>query len=86
VGAAGNLLPEMKVLFERHPGRFTIGTDTAHARVYETYLQRNPRWRYVLGRLSPAVAHGFAHANAERLFRRTSAGRERFAPLAPVPV
>ena len=82
----GNLLPEMKVLFERYPDRFTIGTDTAHARVYETYLNRIPRWRYVLGQLSPAAARGFAYANAERLFRMTAAGRQRFAPLSPVPV
>jgi len=82
----GNLLPEMKALFERYPDRFTIGTDTAHARVYETYLNRIPRWRYVLGQLPPAAARGFAYANAERLFRMTAAGRQRFAPLSPVPV
>lgn len=82
----GNLLPEMKALFERYPDRFTIGTDTAHARVYETYLNRIPRWRYVLGQLSPAAAQGMAYANAERLFRLTRAGQQRFAPLATVPV
>ena len=86
VDERGNLLPDMKALFERYPGRFTIGTDTAHARVYETYLQRIPRWRYVLGQLSPAAARGFGYGNAERMFRQTRAGRERFAPLAPVPV
>ena len=82
----GNLLPEMKALFERFPDRFTIGTDTAHARVYANYLQRVPRWRYVLGQLSADTARKFAHANAEKFFRMTTAGQQRFAPLSPIPV
>jgi len=82
----GNLLPDMKALFERYPDRFTIGTDTAHARVYETYLNRIPRWRYILGQLTPQAARGMAYANAERVFRSTAAGRQRFAPLSLVPV
>lgn len=86
VDERGNLLPEMKALFERYSGRFTIGTDTAHARVYETYLNRIPRWRYVLGQLSPSAARNLAYGTAERLFRMTSAGRQRFAPLSPIPV
>jgi hypothetical protein len=86
VDERGNLLPEMKAMFERFPDRFTIGTDTAHARVYQTYLNRIPRWRYVLSQLSPATARNFAFATADRLFRATAAGRQRFAPLAPVPV
>ncbi|MBL0897227.1 MAG: hypothetical protein IBJ17_00820 [Reyranella sp.] len=86
VDERGNLLPEMKALFERYSGRFTIGTDTAHARVYETYLNRIPRWRHVLGQLSPSAARNLAYGTAERLFRMTSAGRQRFAPLSPIPV
>jgi hypothetical protein len=86
IDSNGNLLPEMKALFERFPDRFTSGTDTAHARVYQTYLDRIPRCRNLLGQLSPAAARSFAYATAERLFRMTSAGRQRFAPLAPVPV
>jgi hypothetical protein len=82
----GGLLPEMKALFERYPDRFTIGTDTAHARVYASYAQRVPRWRHVLGQLSSETARKFAYGNAERFFRLTAAGRQRFAPSPTVPV
>lgn len=82
----GNLLPEMKALFERFNDRFTIGTDTAHARVYATYANRVPRWRYVMAQLSAQAARNFAFATAERMFRMSAAGRQRFAPLPQVPV
>ncbi len=86
VDDSGRLLPEMKALFERFSDRFTIGTDIAHARVYQMYANHVPRWRYVLTQLSPPAARNIAYGTANRLFRLTTAGRQRFAPLAPVPV
>lgn len=65
---SGTLLPDMKSLFERRADRFVVGTDSAHARVYQFYGQRVSRWRLFLGQLSPATQIAIAHANAERLF------------------
>lgn len=70
----GTLLPEMSRLFEQFPERFTIGTDTAHARVYEYYDYRASLWRRFLKQLSPPAARKIAFENAERLFRATPAG------------
>jgi hypothetical protein len=66
--ANGTLLPDMKALFERHADRFLVGTDSAHARVYQFYGQRAALWRLFLGQLSPAAQIAIAHGNAERLF------------------
>lgn len=82
----GTLLPEMKALLERFPDRFLSGTDTAHARVYQTYASRAPRCLSVASQLSPAAARGLAFANAERLIRLTPAGQQRFAPLPSDPL
>ncbi len=82
----GILTPEMKAVFERFSDRFTLGTDIAHARVYANYRGHIPRWRRILTQLSPQAARNIAFATAERLFRMSTAGHQRFAPLAPVPV
>ncbi|UYN96368.1 MAG: amidohydrolase family protein [Enhydrobacter sp.] len=82
----GTLLPDMKAVFERFSDRFTLGTDIAHARVYRNYRGHIPRWRRILTQLGPAAARNIAFGTADRLFRLTTAGRQRFAPLPAVPV
>lgn len=82
----GTLTPDARALFERFSDRFALGTDIAHARVYWNYRGHIPRWRRILTQLSPQAARNIAFATAERLFRTTTAGQQRFAPLAPVPV
>jgi Tat protein secretion system quality control protein TatD with DNase activity len=66
--AHGFLRPEMKALFERRPDRFVLGTDSAHARVYQFYGDRVSRWRFFLDQISPAAQIAIAYGNAERLF------------------
>lgn len=86
VDEIGTLTPEMKALFERFSDRFTLGTDIAHARVYWNYRGHIPRWRRILTQLSPQAARNIAFATAERMFRMSAAGQQRFAPLPSVPV
>lgn len=69
VDSTGVVLPEMKAVFERFQDRFVIGTDVAHARVYQFYRARLPRWRYFFFQLDIQVAHDIAWRNAERLIR-----------------
>jgi hypothetical protein len=68
VDESGRLLPEMKSLFETYPDRFFTGTDIAHARVYERYVQHLPRWRFIFQQLSAGTARKIAYGNADRLF------------------
>ena len=65
----GWLQPDMLELFNRFSARFMIGTDTAHARVYEFYSRRLPRWRKFFAQVSTEAMHDVAYRNAERLFR-----------------
>jgi hypothetical protein len=58
----------MKALFEKFPDRYLIGTDTAHARVYDYYTHRILRWRLFLPQLSASAARKIGFENAERLF------------------
>ncbi|HEY7609937.1 MAG TPA: amidohydrolase family protein [Alphaproteobacteria bacterium] len=69
VSDTGDVLTEMKSLFEAFSQRFFIGTDIAHARVYSIYDRHLPRWRYFFRQLSPAAARNIAYRNAERVFR-----------------
>jgi hypothetical protein len=64
----GKLQPEMKALFEGFADRFLIGTDIAHARVYEIYARHLPRWRFLFRQLSREAARKIAYANGDRLF------------------
>jgi len=64
----GEIEAEMKALFEAFPDRFFIGTDTAHAHVYEFYAGRTIIWRPFLSQLTPATARKIAFENADRLF------------------
>ena len=67
----GRVQPDMIDLFNRHSTRFMIGTDVAHARVYEFYSRRLPRWRKFFAQVSEEAMHDIAYRNAERLFRPT---------------
>jgi len=84
----GILAPDMRAMFERFSDRFVIGTDIAHARVYDAYAGHWPRWRSFLLQISPAAAHRIAYQNAERFFRPASlsspgATPTRFPPSTP---
>lgn len=68
------LLPGMHQLFEEFPDRFFVGTDTAHARVYQYYEVGAMRWRIFFEQLTPDTARKIAYENADRQFRR---GTER---------
>jgi predicted TIM-barrel fold metal-dependent hydrolase len=74
VDETGGLLPEMKDVFEAHPDRFLIGTDIAHARVYQRYVDHLPRWRFMFQQLSADTARKIAYGNADRLLGRATGG------------
>lgn len=65
----GSVRQDMLELFNRFSTRFMIGTDTAHARVYEFYWRRLTRWRNFFAQVSTEAMHDIAYRNAERLFR-----------------
>jgi len=67
----GRVQPDMLDLFNRRSSRYMIGTDVAHARVYEFYSRRLPRWRRFFAQVSEEAMHDIAYRNAERLFRPT---------------
>lgn len=64
----GEVLTDMKAVFEAFSQRFFIGTDVAHARVYSIYHRHLPRWRYFFRQLAPTTAHNIAYRNADRVF------------------
>lgn len=66
----GRLFPEMWALFHDFADRFFVGTDTAHARYYQSYAVRAVRWWVFFEQLRPETARKIAFQNAERLFRR----------------
>jgi len=65
----GAVSADMLKVFNQFSKRFVIGTDTAHARVYDHYHIRLGRWRYFFSQVSPEAMHDIAYRNAERLFR-----------------
>ena len=65
----GRVQPDMLELFNRFSTRFMIGTDTAHARVYEYYSRRLFRWRKFFSQVSTEAMKDIAYRNAEQLFR-----------------
>ena len=69
VDDAGQVLPDMMMVLTRFPDRFVIGTDIAHARVYERYYGHWPRWSSLFHQLPGPVAKRLAYQNAERLLR-----------------
>lgn len=68
VAPAGNLAPDWRALFVRHPDRFLLGTDTWAVHRWDAVRATHDRARRWLKELPPEVAEGIAHANAERLF------------------
>ena len=64
----GRVQPDMLDLFNRFSTRFMIGTDIAHARVYQFYSKHLPRWRKFFSQVSKGAMHDIAYRNAERLF------------------
>jgi len=65
----GWVRPDMLELFNRLSKRFVIGTDVAHARVYEFYSRHLPRWRKFFAQVSTEAMQDIAYRNAEGLFR-----------------
>lgn len=64
------LTPEWKELITRHPDRFVFALDNVWERHWrELYLAQMAYWRKAVVELPPAVAHAFAHGNAERLWK-----------------
>jgi predicted TIM-barrel fold metal-dependent hydrolase len=66
--ADGKLTPEWRALFERHPERFVIGSDTWIPQRWLVYGELVEAYRAWLGQLPPAVASKIAVGNGERLF------------------
>jgi hypothetical protein len=66
----GAITPEWRLLFERFPDRFLIGSDTWIDARWAGYDQIMATYRAWLGQLPRAVAERIAHGNAERIFAR----------------
>jgi Tat protein secretion system quality control protein TatD with DNase activity len=67
----GNLLPEMKTLYEAFPTRFFLGTDPAFTPSLRHYARRIERFRELLSGLMLETARRFAFENADAQLRRT---------------
>lgn len=68
---SGNLLPEMKALYEAFPNRFFLGTDHAFTPSLRQYPRRIERFRELLSGLKPETARRLAFQNAEELFHKS---------------
>jgi Amidohydrolase len=66
--AAGRLTAEWKGLFERHPARFLLGSDTWINERWDSYDAIIAGYRAWLAQLPPAIAAKIAHGNARALF------------------
>ena len=65
---SGKLTPEWRVLFERYPDRFLLGSDTWIPERWAGYGEIMAGYRGWLAQLPPAVAKRIAHGNARALF------------------
>jgi len=65
----GQLLPEMKELYEAFPKRFFLGTDHAFTRSLRNFSRRIHRFRQLLSGLTPETARRLASGNADEMFR-----------------
>ena len=63
------LTPEWKQLFERHPTRFLLGSDTWVDSRWQSYPQIIEEYRGWLAQLPSDVAAKIAYQNAERMFK-----------------
>ena len=64
----GKLTAEWRALFERHPDRFLLGSDTWVNQRWESYGEIMSGYRAWLVQLSPKIAAQIAHGNARALF------------------
>lgn len=64
----GKLTPEWRALFERHPDRFLLGSDTWVPERWASYGDIMAGYRAWLAQLPPKVAAQIAHGNARALF------------------
>lgn len=70
VAPGGNLDPEWRALFLRHPDRFMVGTDTWTTSRWDSLVEEARATRRWLGQLPRDVADQIAYRNGERLFGR----------------
>ena len=70
VAPGGNLDPEWRTLFLRHPDRFMVGTDTWTTSRWDSLVEEARATRRWLGQLPRDVADQIAYRNGERLFGR----------------
>ncbi|MDR6659537.1 hypothetical protein J2W51_002107 [Tardiphaga robiniae] len=68
VDGSGKLTPQWRVLFERYPDRFLLGSDTWVPERWASYGDIMDGYRAWLAQLPPAVAKQIAHGNARALF------------------
>lgn len=68
VDGSGKLTPQWRVLFERYPDRFLLGSDTWVPERWASYGDIMDGYRAWLAQLSPSVAKQIAHGNARALF------------------
>jgi hypothetical protein len=68
MNAQGELTPEWRALFLRHPGRFLLGSDTWINERWSSYGRTMAQYRTWLRQLPAGVANQIAWGNAERLF------------------
>lgn len=70
IASGGKLTPEWRKLFERHPDRFLVGSDTWINERWASYAGIMGDYREWLAQLPREVAEQIAWRNAERLFRK----------------
>lgn len=68
IAPRGALDPEWRALFEQHPGRFVIGSDTFAPWRWREYQEIIAAHRAWLAELPAEIAAAIAHGNATRLF------------------
>ena len=68
VDGSGKLTPQWRVLFERYPDRFLLGSDTWVPERWASYGDIVDGYRAWLAQLPPAVAKQIAHGNVRALF------------------
>ena len=66
---AGSVAPDWRVLFERFPDRFMVGTDTYTPERWSDVTEHADWARGWLAQLPPELAHRIAYGNAETLLR-----------------
>ena len=64
----GKLAPTWRALFERHPERFMVGSDTYSIRRWRQYRELIDGHRRWLTQLRPDIAVAIAYGNAVRVF------------------